>query len=403
MTSSGAMRWRKLTRIMVMVGIPVLALVVVAFATRSEKTSADQIGHQHAQPGGTDRPRAVALSGEAAHRIGVTYAVVSEETVAREVRVVGQIAVDETRLNVISPKVDGWIERLYADATGQAIEAGAQVMAVYSPMILTAQEELLLARRLVTDMTSADSAARAHAFSMLAAARSRLSAWDVSENDVARIERNGRVERTVTLRARSAGFVMEKNVVQGQRIMAGDVLYRIADLSRVWLEGDVYEQDLAAVHLGQRVSAELQAIPGTSFTGRIAYLSSTLNLETRTARIRVELSNPGYLLKPGMVATLRLVGRAQTRALTVPRAAVLSTGERHLVFVKRPDGMLEPRMVTIGAATDERIAILKGLARGDNVVASATFLVDAESSLGTALGGMGNMPGMDIVAPRKKD
>jgi membrane fusion protein, copper/silver efflux system len=409
MTLSRVARWPRLARIMAMAVLPVLAIVVAAFATGRERVQVvpseqgGQSGHQHAQPVGTDRPQPVALSKESAHRIGVTYAVVTEDAVAREVRVVGQIAFDETRVKVIAPKVDGWIERLYADAAGQAIEAGAPVMAVYSPMVATAQEELLLAKRLVTDIAGADSAARAHASSMLAAARSRLAAWDVSGDDVARLERTGRVERTVMLRSPSAGFVMEKNVVQGQRIMAGDVLYRIVDLSSVWLEGEVYEQDLAAVHLGQRVSAEVGAIPGSTFAGRIAYLSPTLNPETRTARLRVELPNPGYRLKPGMVATLRLVGRAQARMLTVPRAAVLSTGERHLVFVKRSDGMLEPRLVTIAAASDERIAILSGLTHGDSVVASATFLVDAESSLGTALGGMGSMPGMDIVAPRKKD
>ena len=405
MTQVEPIRRRTPLRIAAMAAIPLLAIAVAALATRRKQEPVAESGHQHGQPAGADLPQPISLSREAAHRIGVTYAVATEESIAREVRVAGQIAVDETRVKVIAPKVDGWVERLYADATGQVIAAGEPVMAVYSPMVSAAQEELLLAKRLVTDMTGADSAARAHASSMLVAARSRLAAWDVSPDDIARIERNGRVERTVTLQSPSGGFVVEKNVVQGQRIMAGDILYRIVDLSRVWLEGEVYEQDQAAIHLGQHVSAQVEAIPGATFAGRVAYLSPTLNPETRTARIRVELPNPGYRLKPGMIATLQLVGRSQMRVLTVPRAAVLSTGERHLVFVKRSDGMLEPRLVTIGAATDERIAILNGVARGDSVVASATFLVDAESSLGTALGGMGDMPGMDMTAPapRKED
>lgn len=403
MTPTEPIRRRRPLHIAAMAAIPLLAIGVAALATRREKEPVIEGGHQHGQPSGTDLPQPISLSGEAAHRIGVTYAVATEESIARDVRVAGQIGIDETRVKLIAPRVDGWVERLYADATGQIVGAGAPVMAVFSPMVSAAQEELLLAKRLVADMIGADSAARAHASSMLAAARSRLAAWDVSSEDVARIERTGRVDRTVTVRSPSGGFVLEKNVVQGQRIMAGDVLYRIVDLSRVWLDGEVYEQDQAAIHLGQRVAAGVDAIPGTSFTGRVAYLSPTLDPDTRTARIRVELPNPGYRLKPGMIATLHLIGRSQTQVLTVPRASVLSTGERHLVFVKRSDGMLEPRLVTIGATTDERIAILNGLARGDSVVASATFLVDAESSLGTALGGMGDMPGMDMTAPVKKD
>jgi len=183
--------------------------------------------------------------------------------------------------------------------------------------------------------------------------------------------------------------------------MAGDPLYRIVDLSTVWMEGEVFEQDLPSVRLGQRVTADLEALPGQAFRGRITYVYPTLNADTRTARVRVEVPNPGLRLKPGMYATFRLTGSGRASALSVPRTAVLSTGERNLVFVKRPDGMLEPRLVVLGMATDDRIEILHGVAAGDTVVASATFLIDAESNLGTALGGMGDMPGMDMTAPTK--
>ncbi|HZO18596.1 MAG TPA: efflux RND transporter periplasmic adaptor subunit, partial [Gemmatimonadaceae bacterium] len=190
---------------------------------------------------------------------------------------------------------------------------------------------------------------------------------------------------------------------QGQRIMAGDQLYKVADLGTVWVEGEVFEQDLSSVRLGQRAVAEVEAVPGEEFPGRITYVYPTVNPETRTARVRVELANPRLRLKPGMYATLRLTGTSGVVALTVPRTAVLSTGERNLVFVKRPDGKLEPRLVELGATTDDRLQILRGLAAGDTVVASATFLVDAESNLGTTLGGMGNMPGMDMTAPTRGD
>lgn len=204
--------------------------------------------------------------------------------------------------------------------------------------------------------------------------------------------------RTVLLRSPVSGVVLEKNVVAGQRIMPGDVLYRIADLSTVWLEGEVFEQDLAAAQVGLQVTAEFQALPGVERRGRITYVYPTLNPETRTGKIRVSLANPGMQLKPGMFATIRFTTPAQA-TLSVPRSAVLSTGARNLVFLKRADGRFTPTDVVPGRQSEERIEILRGLSAGDTVVASATFLLDAESNLGTLMGGMGDMPGMDMTAP----
>jgi Cu(I)/Ag(I) efflux system membrane fusion protein len=394
---------KRVVRIAALTLVPLIAVLTAVLATRETTTAATPQSHDHSNQAGSDSAQPIMLSRDAAQRIGVTYAAVAEKVLTREIRTVGQIVFDETRVRVIAPKVEGWVEQLFADATGKEISVGTPLMRVYSPMIVAAEEELLLASRLAVQMSGGDSAARANASSLVAAARSRLAAWDLTSEDIDRIERAGRGERTIVVRSPVPGFIVEKNVVQGQRVMAGDVLYKVADLRRVWLEGDVYEQDLPSLRVGQVARAELQALPGSTYNGRVAFVYPTLNTDTRTVRIRVELPNPGYRLKPGMVATLRLVGSTDDRALTVPRPAVLSTGERHLVFVKRADGMLEPRIVTIGRATDERIEILRGVSLGDTVVASATFLLDAESSLGTALGGMGDMPGMDIVAPKKKD
>ena len=229
-----------------------------------------------------------------------------------------------------------------------------------------------------------------------------MAYWDIPESEIERIERTGKVQRTLTLRAPASGVVIEKNVSEGQRIMAGDVLYRLADLRTVWVEGEVFEQDLPAVRPGLTVTATFEALPGQEFHGKISYVYPTLDPETRTAKVRVELPNPGLKLKPGMYATLRLTGTSRPAVLSVPRSAVLSTGERNLVFVRRPDGMLQPREVAVGIANDERIEILRGLTSGDTVVASGTFLVDAESNLGTVMGGMGDMPGMDMTAPAGK-
>jgi Cu(I)/Ag(I) efflux system membrane fusion protein len=183
--------------------------------------------------------------------------------------------------------------------------------------------------------------------------------------------------------------------------MAGDVAYKIADLSRVWLEGEVFERDLPAVRLGQVVTAEFTALPGVVREGRVKYVYPTVDPDTRTGRIRVELRNPGLRLKPGMYATIRFAARTDS-VLSVPRSAVLATGERNLVFVRTPDGKFAPHEVTLGATTDDRVEIIRGLAAADTVVASGTFLVDAESNLGALMGGMGNMPGMDLTAPADK-
>jgi multidrug efflux pump subunit AcrA (membrane-fusion protein) len=268
-------------------------------------------------------------------------------------------------------------------------------------MLVAAQEELLLAKRLQRDVSEASGDAQRRATDLLLSARRRLAYLDIPDTVIAEIERTGDVRKTLTLRSPAAGYVLEKNVLPGQKIMAGEALYKVADLSTVWAEGEVFEQDLPSVRVGQSVTAEFQALPGEARTGRIAYVYPTVNPETRTVRLRVVLSNGDLRLKPGMYATIRIAGTERAAVLTVPRSAVLSTGERSIVFVRDAKGRLTPREVSLGMSNDERVEILRGLAAGETVVTSATFLVDAESNLGTALGGMGNMPGMDLTTPPK--
>ena len=399
-TANGGVR--RVWRWAAYVGLPLAAVVVVYAATRGPKEAVSATGHNHGAVAAADSARPVMLSPDDARRIGVTYAVAIVGPLSTEIRTVGQVTFDERRVTTIAPKLEGWVERLYVNFTGQLVAAGTPLLDIYSPMLVSAQEELLLAKQLQSDVAAGSEEARASAAELLSSARRRLGYWDIPAADVERMERTGQVLRTATLRAPRRGFVIEKNVFQGQRIMAGDALYKIADLSTVWVEGEVFEQDLPSIRLGQRVMAELQSLPGQALAGTITFINPTLDPETRTVRVRVELPNSGLQLKPGMYATLRFTGASRASALSVPRAAVLSTGERNLVFVKRADGMLEPRLVDLGLATNDRIQILRGLAPGETVVSSATFLVDAESNLGSALGGMGNMPGMDITSPAKR-
>lgn len=388
--------------VLVFVLLLAAAVVLAVLLGRRDVGPGPRAGaHDHgvAAPSSGESLRTVHLRGAEARRIGVTFAEVGRATLDQPVRAVAEVTFDETRVTTVALKVDGWVERLHVDYTGSEVRRGEPLLDLYSPMLVTAQEELLLASGLATEVSTGAPDARSGAERLAASARKRLRNWDVPAEAIDRTERAGRPSRTVTFRSPVGGFVLEKLVQRGQRVMAGDPLFRIADLSRVWVEGELFERDLASVRIGQEVTVDLQALPGHSRQGRIAYLYPTLDPGTRTAKVRVELSNPGFVLKPGMYATLRFTTPLDT-VLTVPRSAVLVTGERALAFLKRPDGSYEPRPVVLGRTTEDRLEILGGLDAGDSVVASGTFLVDAESNLGTIMGGMGDMPGMDIRPPR---
>ncbi|HWP72767.1 MAG TPA: efflux RND transporter periplasmic adaptor subunit [Gemmatimonadaceae bacterium] len=376
----------------------IAAVVITWAASRRQVVTAE--GHNHVAPQAAAAATPVMISDNVARRIGVTYAPVIMAPLAREVRTVGQVTFDETRLTSVSPKIDGWVEQLYVNFTGQFVRRGDPLFSIYSPMLVTAQEELVLAKRLAVDVSSGTPEAARGAQDLVVAARRRLLYWNVPDADVARLEATGEVQRTVTLRAPVSGYVVDKPVLAGQQIMAGTAVYRIADLSVVWIEGDVFEQDIALVRVGGHVTVEVEAYPGERFHGRVEYVNPTLNADSRTLRVHVHMANPGLRLKPGMYATIQLTGVAGGPVMSVPRSAVLETGTRALVFVKRSDGMLEPRLVVPGAANADRMSIVSGLSPADTVVASATFLIDAESNLKAAIDAMAGMPGMDTAAPK---
>lgn len=395
--------WHML-RVAFLVVVPLLAIGVAWWFTRPEATAhkaSDSADHGAMGMTTGDSARSVMIDSASARRIGVTFAPVMQQSLGREVRAVGQVIVDETRVRTVTVKVDGWIEQLFVDYTGQLMTSGAPLLSMYSPTLVTVQEELLLARQLTRDVATSTAEMRESATGLAEAARRRLRWWDVSDVDIARIERAGSALRAVTMYAPVGGVVLEKIVTVGQRVIAGDPLYRVADLSSVWVDGDVYERDLRAIRVGQLVKATFDALPGVQLNGRVTYVYPTLSSETRTARVRVSLPNHALQLRPGMYATLRIVSDDPGVTLSVPRGAVIATGERQLVFVRHPDGMLEARTVEIGATSDKDVEILSGVALGDTVVASATFLVDAESSLGSTPGSMANMPGMTSMPPAR--
>ncbi|HSH76408.1 MAG TPA: efflux RND transporter periplasmic adaptor subunit [Longimicrobiales bacterium] len=365
--------------------IVLAALTVVTLRLRSTGTAEAQ-----AQGGGHDHGAAVAVSGELspvvlgdedARRIGFGLSEVEHRSLPLSVRAVGTVAYDETRLATVNPKVEGWVEALHVDFTGAPVAAGEPLLEVYSPMLVTAQEELILAARLSRE--AAAGRATENAAQLLESARRRLAYWDIPDEEVRRIEQSGETTKTLTLRAPTSGVVVEKNVVQGDRIMPGMTVYRIANLSRVWIEADVFEKDLALVAEGQSARVTFEAFPGRSFSGRVTYVYPTVSMRSRTARIRLELPNPELELKPGMYASIDLQVPPAEPSAVVPRSAVIETGERALVFVQGTGGMLHPREVIVGRTSGQLTQILAGVSPGERVVSSAAFLVDAESNLGT--------------------
>jgi membrane fusion protein, copper/silver efflux system len=398
--STGARRW-----LMALGGglsLAAIALAVYFGGGRAGRGGSAAGGHNHAAAPVADSAMPVSLSDHDQRRIGVTLTKVAHSPLARSVRTVAQVTYDETRVKRVVLRIDGYVEQLFVNTIGQPVAKGQPLFAIYSPMLVTTQQEMLLALRLTEQVEGGTPDAVQGAASLLESARTRLLYWEVPPEIVAEVLRTGTIQRTVTMRSPVSGVVVEKSVLAGQRLMPGEVAYEIVDLSRVWIEGEVFEPDLLSVHVGQRITAEFPALPGEERSGRITYVYPTLNPETRTARVRVEIANPDLRLKPGMYATFRFSALTE-KVINVPRSAVLVTGERNLVFVRDSIGTLIPREVTRGRATDDRVEIVSGLREGETVVASATFLVDAESNLGAALSGMANMPGMDMTTPSRRE
>lgn len=372
-----------------LVGASLIIVAAFAYIGGNDAGQEDGAGgHNHAAMTATaaDELRPVRLDPEAARRIGVTYATVTRKPFAASVSTVGNVTFDETRLASVNPKIEGWIEKLYVDFTGAPVRRGQPLLALYSPMLVSAQEELILARRLADEAAAGGGErATANARDLLESARRRLRYWDIPEATIRRIESTGTPEKTVTLDAPVSGIVVEKMAVEGMRIMPGMDVYRIADLSSVWVEGEIFEKDLSLVQLGQTARVTFETYPGQVFTGAVTYVYPTVSVESRTGRIRIELANPALRIKPGMYAKINLAVGNGREALMIPRSAVHITGERSLVFVRTADGMLQPREVTTGLIAGNEVEVIGGLEEGEVIVTSANFLIDAESSMGSAM------------------
>ena len=333
----------------------------------------------------------VKLSVDKVQKLGVK----TEEVVLRElastISAVATVQANERSLHTVTPKFDGWIQRLHVNTTGQAVKKGEALMDVYSPDLIAAQEEYLIARRGVETLAGGGAEVQASMQRLVDSALQRLRNWDISQTDLQRLTQQGKATQYLTLRSPANGVVLEKPAVQGKRFMAGEVLYQIADLSQVWLLAEVFERDLGQVRIGQTANIRVDAYPEQVFAGKVTFVYPMFTPETRTARVRIELANPQALLKPAMYARAEFLSRrGKGRVLSVPDSSVLDTGTRQLVLVERGEGRFEPRPVKLGAHGDGYREILEGVAAGERVVVSANFLIDAESNLKAAFSGFGD-------------
>jgi Cu(I)/Ag(I) efflux system membrane fusion protein len=323
----------------------------------------------------------IVLSTDKVQKLGVKSEAAVVRVLDRTLRAVGRIEVDERRTFVVAPRFEGWVERLHVNTTGQAVGKGQPLFEVYSPELLSAQRERTLAVQGAEALKDADEEAREGMRRLAESSAARLRNWEVADGRV-----NG---NRVTFHAPVSGIVLEKRAVQGMRFMPGEELYRIADLSSVWVVADVAEQDIGQVRAGGRAQVSVDAYPERQFDGKVDFVYPTLDSATRTVRVRVEIANPQGLLKPEMFAKVSLPVGGGNEVLTVPSSAMIDSGVRQVVLVQVAPGRFEPREVRLGSRGDDYVEVLDGVAEGEQVVTAANFLIDAESNLRAALGGLG--------------
>ena len=405
---------KKLTMIGVVV-VLVVAVIWVLFsrdrAATTAKTAGSSAGKMEGMPGMSSAGSAsgaggmagmagmevsangsVKLTASQLKSFGVTFGTAEIRPLTSETRVTGVVTFDETKMAQIAPKFAGFVDRLYVNSTGQQVQRGQAILDVYSPELVAAQQELLLASQLDRSIgKSSVPGVPAGQTDLADASRRRLRLWDISESQIDQILRTGRVRRTLTLYAPVSGIVVDKKVLQGQAVMSGQELYTIANLSDIWVDAQLREADAANVRVGSAAEIEFTGLPGRSYKGRVAYVYPTLQQEARTIQARIIVPNPNGVLRPGMYATIRLSTPGRS-ALAVPGSAILQTGDQNIVFVDMRNGELMPHDVELGRVAGDYTEIVSGLEPGMRVVTSAQFLLSSESNLGEVVKSMmGNM------------
>lgn len=335
----------------------------------------------------TEEPPTVEIPIEKQQLMGVKVMVVEPKQVQKSVRTVGRIEYDEKRIVTVNTKFEGWVEKLYIDYTGKYVEKGEPVAEMYSPELLSTQMEFInlikWARQSTEDKgqkTEIGTMLSRDAESIIEASRQRLKLWDITEEQIRKIEESKRPIRTLTIYSPVSGYVVQKPVLQGMRVMPGEKLIDIADLSTVWIIADVYEYELPLIDVGQEAEISLSYIPGKVFKSKIEFVYPSLSGQTKTAKIRFSIPNKDGLLKPQMFSEVT-IKRSLGRRLIIPEEAVIDTGTRQIVYVDRGDGYFEPRQIMPGLRADGSVEVLKGLKAGERIAVSGNFLIDSEARL----------------------
>lgn len=345
-------------------------------------------------------PGTVMLNPATQQLIGVTYTTVRRAAMKRTVDTVGLVQMDEERISRVHVKIAGWIEKVYLDYVGKLVKKGQPLFSLYSPDLVSTEQEYLIASRgqaYLGKSPYTDVASGADA--LLEATRQRLRLWDITDAQIHDLQQTGKVKRTMTLYSPIDGFVMTRNAYEQTYVTPDSDLYDIADLSRIWVYVDIFEYEAPYVHVDQPASMQLSYFPGKTYHGRVTYVYPTLDPKTRTIKVRLEFPNPGYELKPDMYADVKLQINYGTQTL-VPSEAILNSGTRQVVFISKPGGYFEPREIKVGDQFDGETEVLAGLKPGEKIVASGNFLIDSESRLGAAMQGM--MAGMSGMSAGKK-
>jgi RND family efflux transporter MFP subunit len=319
--------------------------------------------------------------------MGLRLAKVQRKALMRQIRTFGNVTYDETKIYTINTKFDGWIEELYVDFAGEKVAKGQPLFAIYSPQLVTAQEEYLLAVEQYRSLSSsANPLVKEGAERLLKASRTRLRYWDLTDQQIMEIEKTRSITKTMTVYSPAQGVVTKKYAVEGRRVMQGEPQYEIIDLSTVWVDVHVYEYELPWVRQGMPAEMELAYIPGKRFCGKVLYVYPYLDAKTRTATLRLQFPNPGYELKPDMYANVYLESKIPGETLVIPQEAVIDTGVRKVVFIALGKGKFEPREVTLGAeGNHDAFQVLSGLREGEEIVVSGQFMLDSESRLREAV------------------
>lgn len=314
--------------------------------------------------------------------IGVRTAIAEKRTLSRSVRTVGRVEFDETRLTRLHPKISGWVEKLYVAKTGQYVKKDAVLLGIYSPQLVTSQQEYILAlKNRETLANSPFEDVRIGAEDLLKGTRERLQLLDVPPHQIRQLEKTRKVKKTLHIHSPFSGVVIKMGAREGQHVSPKTQLYVLADLSRVWVYADIYEHELPWIKLGDKANMQLTSVPGKTFEGQVTYIYPYAETKTRTVKVRLEFANPRGLLKPNMFADVTINASRQVNAIVIPSEAVVRSGTREQVFVVRGPGKFEPREVRLGITSNGYTQVLQGVAVGDQVVTSAQFLIDSESKL----------------------